>query len=101
LTKAEQLDEAAQAARDLLALYSKLGDAGYLEPIGRLSAASALSAAGHDEEAAAQRALARMQTERRAQNAPNEEARQRFLSLVPENVRAMQSASDMVEPSKS
>jgi tetratricopeptide (TPR) repeat protein len=88
LTKAERLDDAAQAARDLIALYSKLGDAGYLEPIGRLSAASALSAAGHTEEAAAQWALAKLHIERRAESAPNEDARQRFVTLLPENNRA-------------
>jgi serine/threonine protein kinase len=89
LTKAGRIEDAAQAARDLIALYTKLGDAGYLEPIGRMSASAALALAGHSEEAAAQRLLAKTHTERRAERAPTEDARRQFVFAVPENARAL------------
>jgi tetratricopeptide (TPR) repeat protein len=89
LTKSGRIEDATRAAQELIALYDKLGDAGYVEPIGRLSAALAFFAAGNAEEGAKQRDLAKKYAERRAERAPNEEARQRFISCVPEIVRTL------------
>ncbi len=98
LLAAGRLGDAEQAARALTALYDKLADAGYLEPIGRTAAAAALLAAGFEEEAATQRELAKAKVWQRAKAAPTEEARQLFLSAVPENVRAL--AADSVVQSQ-
>jgi hypothetical protein len=84
-----RVEEAQKVADEVLEDLQAIGCAGFCEVRARLSIAEARHAAGHMDAASRELQEAVRQLELRSTDIPDEAGKQRFLTAVPENARAL------------